>query len=443
VRTCPSCGFENAEPGRPCPLCGSSESALAAAATLDAEAATLQMSAGRLAARAGREGSRRAVEPGSVVAERYEVLGLLGAGGMGEVYRVRDAQGGEERALKLIRAEDEDDPEREQRFRREIAVLSKIRHPAVPPVLDWGVSSGALFFVTEILPGPDLKLSLQQRGPWPIEEVCRVGASVADALQAAHAQGIVHRDVKPGNLMLAADGSVRLLDFGLARGHGVDMSTLTRTGVIVGTPAYMAPEQLDGRPVDERTDVYSLGVVLFELLTGTLPFQAPNAMALAVKHLVEPPPSPRALRPELPAWLERAVLRCLEKNPARRFPTAAALRAELAEPRTGRLRSRRLATGDLLLEDPGAEWAMALASASEKTGWALGMALRLEERLFRLDAIEAPREKGGRWGYRFALWPSEIVLRAVVDYEQDAAGRRSAADGSLAGRMRRLLRPGS
>jgi serine/threonine protein kinase len=368
------------------------------------------------------------------------VLHLLGSGGMGEVYRVRDERDGRERALKRMRGADENDPERGERFRREISVLTKIRHPAVLPILDWGASSDEQFFVTELIDGHDLKLAIQQRGPWPLDEACAVVATLCDALAAAHALGIVHRDVKPNNVMLGSDGSVRLLDFGLARGHGVGMSSLTRTGVIVGTPAYMSPEQFDGRPVDERSDVYALGAVLFELLTAELPFQAPNAMALAVKHLVEPAPSPRERRAELPAWVERVVLRCLEKDPARRYPTALALRAELEAPRSGgRLRSRRLASGDLALEEPGGEWALVLASPGEKTGWTPGLALRFEERFYRLEAILPPPEPSGRFTYRFSSWPSEIVLRTFVDYERDVEERRGERGRSLSARVSRLF----
>ena len=311
--------------------------------------------------------------------------------------------------------------------------------PVVP-----GSSEGRLFLVTELVDGQDLKMLVQGRGPWPIAEAVALVATVAEALAAAHELGIVHRDVKPSNIMLANDGAVRLLDFGLARGKGVDMTTLTKTGVIVGTPAYMSPEQLQALSVDERSDIYSLGVVLFEVLTAKLPFSAPTSMGLAMKHMLEPAPSPRELRPELPVWLERLVLQCLEKAPARRFATAAALAAELRRPRSeSRLRSRRLPSGDSVLEDAGesSEWALVLQSREEKTGWAEGMALRFEDRFYRLERVDVPAERGGRFTYRFVPWPSEVVFRRLVDYQQDLE-ERSRKQPPLGQRLTRFLSRG-
>jgi serine/threonine protein kinase len=184
--------------------------------------------------------------------------------------------------------------------------------------------------------------------------------------------------------------------------------------------------------------------VLFELLTAKLPFSAPTAMALAMKHITELPPSPRALRPELPVWLERVVYQCLEKDPARRFATAAALLGELQRPRSDtRLRSRRLPSGDNVLEDAAetSEWALVLQSREEKTGWAEGMALRFEERFYRLERVDAPQERAGRFTYRFAAWPSEVVFRKLVDYEQDLQ-ERAQKPAPLAQRLTRFLSGG-
>lgn len=437
-RTCPDCGFENAEPDKACPLCGASG---LGPKTLVVEQATEQLDTTRrldetpAAARPG--GSAL----GRVFSERYKAIALLGSGGMGQVYRVRDERDGCERALKILHPSDDADADRSGRFRREAQILSKIQHPAVPRILDSGVEAGQLFIVTELVEGQDLKLLIQSRGAWPIGEAAALAATVAEALAAAHALGIVHRDVKPNNIMIDRDGGVRLLDFGLARGRGVDMATLTKTGVILGTPAYMSPEQFQALSVDERSDIYALGVVLYELLTARLPFTAPTPMALAMKHLIEPAPSPRALRPEVPVWLDRVVLECLEKDPAKRFATAGALAAELRKSRSdGRLRSRRLPGGDVVLEDEGqsSEWALVLQAPAEKQGWSAGMALRFEDRFYRLDRIDAPGERRGRWSYRFAAWPQGVVFRLLVDYEADAA-ERAAQPKPLASRLGRLL----
>ena len=421
-------------------MCGSSEVRFT---PLESETApTLQFAeTERLAADAAPRVESR-VAKGQVFAERYRVEGLLGSGGMGQVYRVRDLTEARDRALKILHPRDDDEADdRTGRFRREAQILARIQHPAVPRILDSGVCSGRLFIVTELVEGVDLKLAIQKRGPWPVAEAVTIGATLAQALAAAHALGIVHRDVKPNNVMLQSDGAVRLLDFGLARGRGVDMATLTKTGVIVGTPAYMSPEQFQALAVDERSDVYSLGVVLFELLTAKLPFAAPTPMALAMKHIMEPAPSPRSLRPELPVWLDRLVLQCLEKDAGKRFATAAALAAELGRSRSdARFRSRRLATGDHVLEDQGqsSEWALVLQAPQEKTGWDSGMALRFEERFFRLERIDRPAEKGGRFAYRFSAWPAEQIFRKLVDYEQDAA-ERAQPSGGVADRLSRIF----
>ena len=425
-RTCPDCGFENAEPEKPCPLCGSSEVRFS---PLESEAApTLQFAVTERMGAAGGPLSQSRVAHGQVFADRYRVEALLGSGGMGQVYRVKDLQEACDRALKILHPRDDDEPDTDRtgRFKREATILAKIQHPAVPRILDSGVSSGQLFIVTELVEGVDLKLAIQKRGPWPVAEAVTIGATLAQALAAAHALGIVHRDVKPNNVMLQSDGAVRLLDFGLARGRGVDMATLTKTGVIVGTPAYMSPEQFQALAVDERSDVYSLGAVLFELLTAKLPFAAPTPMALAMKHILEQAPSPRSLRPEIPVWLDRIVLQCLEKEPGKRFATASALAGELGRSRSdARFRSRRLATGDHVLEDQAeaSEWALVLQTPQEKTGWDSGMALRFEERFFRLERVDRPADRGGRFAYRFTAWPAEQIFRKLVDYEQDAAAR--------------------
>ena len=251
---------------------------------------------------------------------------------MGQVFRVEDATSGQALALKALRPLDADDTDRVRRFQREIQILTRIRHPAVLHILDWESAAG-LYFVTELVDGEDLKAAIRRRGAWPAPEAAALGATLAEALAAAHAQGVVHRDVKPNNVMIGGDGSVRLLDFGLARGTGIDLTTLTRTGTILGTPGYMSPEQFDAHGVDERSDLYSLGVVLFEVLTGRLPFTGRTPIAVALAHKTETPPLPRAVRPGIPAWLERVVLRCLEKDPARRFATATELAAELRRPR--------------------------------------------------------------------------------------------------------------
>jgi serine/threonine protein kinase len=432
MRTCDACGFENAEPGKPCALCGASE-IVEATSDFSTIAAPPTPPGATASAR---------VEAGHVFGERYRVLSLLGSGGMGQVFRVADQTSGETLALKVLRPLDSDDSDRVRRFQREIQVLTRIRHPAVLRILDWGTSPTGLFFVTELVDGEDLKLAIRKRGPWPAAEAAALGATLADALAAAHAQGVIHRDVKPNNVMLARDGSVRLLDFGLARGSGIDVTTLTRTGTMLGTPGYMSPEQFDAHGVDERSDLYSLGVVLFEVLTGRLPFGGQTPIAVALAHKTQTPPLPRSLRPGVPAWIEHVVMRCLEKEPEKRYANAPELSAELRRPRSGATpRLRALPGGDGVVLDPGerTDWALVLTSAREKTGWSEGMALRFEDRYYRLVRASATASGGAPWTYRFTAWPEGEVFRRLVDYEQDQAAREEQAEKGLSGRLSRWL----
>jgi serine/threonine protein kinase len=192
---------------------------------------------------------------------------------------------------------------------------------------------------------------------------------------------------------------------------GIDITSLTRTGMILGTPSYMSPEQFDGRGVDELSDIYSLGVVLYELASGRLPFQAPTPVAVALAHKTEPPRSLRLLRGGVPAWFDRIVLQCLEKDPSRRFASASELAAALRHPHEGRPRRRDLSTGDRVIEDPGqtTDWTLVVEAPKEKAGWIIGQALRFEDRYYRLEDCLPPDSSGAPWTYRFVTWPDGEV----------------------------------
>ena len=413
-RTCDSCGFDNAEVGQDCPLCGVSAvtgapSPEAPTLALDSTASTVEFDP--------------ATSP--FFGERYRVEELLGRGGMGDVYRVHDTVAGRDLALKVLRRDASTSAVTLERFRREIAVLTRLRHPAILSIVDHGTQGADLYFVSEIVRGRDLRMAMRGRQLFPVKDAVALAAVIADALSAAHAEGVVHRDVKPANIMLAQDGSVRLVDFGLARPEGMDVERVTMTGEFVGTPAYMAPEQFDARKVDARSDVYSLGVVLFEMLTGHVPFTASSVMSMAMRHLKEAAPAPSTSRPDLPPWVDRIVLKCLEKEPSRRFASAASLAEELRLPRTGSVaRPRRLPCGDsvVLTDSASAEWSLVLASPVEKADWRSGMALRFEERDFRLVRVDPPVAPKGRWTYRFVYWPAGEIMRRVVRYDGEDAG---------------------
>jgi len=407
-RTCESCGFDNAEVDHDCPLCGVSATVAPAS-----DAPTLAM---------GHTSSRVEFDPSvsPLFGNRYRVEEMLGRGGMGDVYRVHDTVEGRDLALKVLRRDASTSSAVLDRFRREIAVLTRLSHPAILRIVDHGVQGADMYFVSEIVQGADLRVELRKRGTFPVGEALELVAVVADALAAAHAEGVVHRDVKPANIMIEKDGRVRLLDFGLARPEGLDVERVTQTGEFVGTPAYMSPEQFDARGVDARSDLYSLGIVLFEMLTGQAPFGASSVMSMALKHLKEPAPAPSLSRPDLPPWVDRIVLKCMEKEPSRRFASASALAEELRRPRTGAVvRPRKLPSGDsVLVSDDGlSEWALVLASPREKKEWTPGLALRFDERFYRLVRVDAPGSGKGLWTYRFEAWPQNEIMRRVFDYD--------------------------
>jgi tetratricopeptide (TPR) repeat protein/tRNA A-37 threonylcarbamoyl transferase component Bud32 len=270
-----------------------------------------------------------AFPPGEIVAGRYRVVRFIARGGMGEVYEVEDLELRERVALKTIRAEVARDEVAVERFRREIQLARKVTHPNVCRIFDVAFHGGLILLTMELLEGETLGHRLRRSGRMSTAEALPVARQIADALDAAHQAGIIHRDLKPGNVVLTERrGSLRAVvtDFGLARleageapAHAPD---LTVQAGVVGTPAYLAPEQVESREITSAVDVYALGVVLYEMVTGVVPFTGETAIAVAIRRLREPPPSPRIHVPDLdPRW-ESAILRCLERDPASRFATA-------------------------------------------------------------------------------------------------------------------------
>jgi eukaryotic-like serine/threonine-protein kinase len=267
----------------------------------------------------------------------FEVIERLGAGGMGEVYRARDTRLDRTVALKVIRAAHLGGPHHLDRFRREARAISRLNHPHICALYDIGEQNGEAFLVMEYVPGETLAARIE-RAPLRIEEALRYGAQIAEALEAAHRQGVVHRDLKPSNIMLSRDG-VKLLDFGLAKLRDVEANdagtastmsvALSQDGLILGSLPYMAPEQLEGRPVDGRADLFALGAILYEMVTGERPFHGDSKASLIVAILSHEPVSPAARQPLTPPLLDRTITRCLAKSPDDRWQTALDLADEL------------------------------------------------------------------------------------------------------------------
>jgi serine/threonine-protein kinase len=265
------------------------------------------------------------------LAGRYELAEVIGRGGMGAVYRGVDLVLGRAVAVKMLPGTLADqDPTSVARFEREARAAAALSHPSVVAVYDTGVDETARFIVMELISGRSLEAILRDEGPLEPGRAAAIAARVADALTAAHAAGIVHRDIKPANVMIASDGSVKVLDFGIAR--AMDGTTLTQNSSVVGTAAYMSPEQALGKPADERSDIYSLGCVLYALLVGHPPFSGDGAAAILNQH-AHVPPSPLALESERAApELDALVLQMLAKSPEDRPQTAAEVRDRLTEP---------------------------------------------------------------------------------------------------------------
>jgi len=265
---------------------------------------------------------------GELIGERYEVEELVGKGGMSSVYRARDDVLERRVALKILHEHFSGDPEYVERFRREARAIARLNHPNIVTVIDRGEFAGRQFIVFEHVPGENLKEIVEREGPLPVSQALALTHQIARGLAFAHDNGVVHRDVKPQNVLLDETGRAKVTDFGIARslepGDG-----LTETGALLGTSDYIAPEQATGQPVDERSDQYSLGVLLYELLTGEVPYKGGSFMAVAMRHVRDPVPSVRERRPDVPAQVDAIVARAMAKRPEDRFPSIEAMMAAI------------------------------------------------------------------------------------------------------------------
>jgi hypothetical protein len=271
---------------------------------------------------------------GELIGGRYEVEDLVGTGGMSSVYRARDNVLERQVALKILHDHFSRDPEYVERFRREARAIARLNHPNIVTVIDRGELDRHQFIVFEHVAGENLKDVVRRRGPLPVDDAVALTTQVARGLAFAHDHGVVHRDVKPQNVLIDENGTAKVTDFGIARsidpGEG-----LTETGTLLGTSEYVAPEQASGGRVDSRSDQYSLGVVLYELLTGETPYSGDNFMAVAMKHVHEPVPRVRDRRRDVPASVDAIVSRAMAKRPDDRFPSTDDMVAALEAAREG------------------------------------------------------------------------------------------------------------
>ena len=310
---CLKCHFETPGEAHVCGRCGTALPAPGMAPD-PGETRTLARSSGTLS-------------DGVLFADRYLVIDELGKGGMGCVYRVHDTKVDEEVALKFINPDIAADTKAVERFRAELRITRKITHRNVCRMYDLSEEGTSLFITMEYIPGEDLGHMIGRLGKLPVEKGFLIARQVCEGLAEVHRLGVVHRDLKPKNVMIDREGHAKIMDFGLARTpHGV---RLTEVGHVVGTPSFMSPEQLNGETADPRTDIFALGVTMYFMLTGVLPFEADSTMALALMHRTHRPPGPRTLNPRVPEDLNRIVLKCLEIDKTARYASAQDLLADL------------------------------------------------------------------------------------------------------------------
>ncbi|MFX0200320.1 MAG: protein kinase, partial [Candidatus Hodarchaeota archaeon] len=273
------------------------------------------------------EAPKEELTTGSTFAGRYQIIEELGKGGMGKVYKANDTDIKEKVAIKLIKPEISTDKKTIERFQNELKFARKIRHKNVCQMFDLNREEGTYYITMEYVEGENLKNMIRMSGQLGIGTAISVAKQVCEGLVEAHKLEVVHRDLKPSNIMLDREGIVRIMDFGIAR--SLKEKGITGAGVMIGTPEYMSPEQVESKETDHRSDIYSLGIILFEMVIGRVPFEGGTPLSVAVKHKTEAPQDPKELNPQIPEDLSKVILKCMEKDKEKRYQSADELRSEL------------------------------------------------------------------------------------------------------------------
>ncbi len=270
---------------------------------------------------------------GRVFSDRYKITERIGIGGMAEVYRAQDTVLGRTVAVKVMLPQYAENPDFARRFKQEAAAAANLQSPYIVNIYDWGCDNGTYYIVMELIRGTDLKSGIKSRGALNQRKVAEIGSQVCSALAVAHKQDLIHRDIKPQNIMVQPDGNIKVMDFGIARAKN---AANTQTSSVLGTAHYISPEQAQGKELDATSDIYSLGIVLFEAATGHLPFDGPDAISVAMKQVNDMPPFPSTFNPDIDPSLEQIIMKALEKNPRNRFASAVEMRSALNDYLAGR-----------------------------------------------------------------------------------------------------------
>jgi len=308
--TCPKCKADNPEALKFCGECG-----------------TQLLSPGDIDVTETIEAPKEELTTGSTYAGRYQIIEELGKGGMGRVYRVLDKELKEEVALKLIRPEIAKDEKTIDRFKNELKFARKISHRNIGRMYELMEDKGTHFITMQYVSGQDLRGLIRQTGQLTTGKAISIAKEICEGLIEAHHQGVIHRDLKPSNIIIDKDGNARILDFGIAR--SVEGKGITGAGVMIGTPEYMSPEQVEGKETDQRSDIYSLGVILYEMVTGRVPFEGDTPFTVGIKHKSEIPKDPKELNEQISGDLSNMILKCLEKDKDKRYQSAQEVRSEL------------------------------------------------------------------------------------------------------------------
>ena len=309
---CPECQFENPDDTRFCPNCGTQIKPLGNISASPTK--TSQIPA-------------KDIERGTTIADRYEVIEELGRGGMGNVYRVVDKKIDEEMALKLLHPVIATEKKTIERFKNELKLARKITHKNVCRMYDLNEEKGTLYITMEYVPGEDLKSIIMMTGQLSVGRAVSIAKQICKGLAEAHHLGVVHRDLKSRNIMIDKEGNARIMDFGIAR--SLEAEGITGEGTMVGTPEYMSPEQVKGEKVDQRSDIYSLGIVLFEMVAGKIPFEGDTFLSIALKHKTEEPPHPQDFNAQIPEELSTMILKCLDKEKEKRYQNTGEMFSDL------------------------------------------------------------------------------------------------------------------